>query len=602
MKMRCLGVAGALLAMAFVCSAGAQPSLEFVGQWGGIAQAVDVVGTTVYLGQGPRLIVLDAADPAAVVEIGRSECLTNVITDVTVVGDYAYVTANLHGLRILSLDDPAHPVEVGALLPQDCAVAVVVNDDIAYVADRFEGVSMVSIADKTAPQWLATFPTGGSASDLALDGDILYVTDQKNGLHVIDVADPARPAEIGTLASAGRACALALSGDVACVADQDGWLRLLSIEVPESPELLASVAVRSPTDVVVVGEVAYVSPAWSQVVAVSIADPTSPVERASIVSARAAVALAVEPGRLYAASGEAGLRVVTAEDQTPTVAGTWDGAAHGWSVCADGDLACLGGSNEGIHIVSVADPARAVGLGFILAPEPHALALHDAFLYALCGDELLTIDLTDPSAPVERSRQTLPSNGMGIDFIGEYAVMVTTDDGLWVMTIEDAAAPALVAELPIDGYGQDVKIAGDLAYVAADGVHVVSLADPAHPVVVGTLSTGRLTYSIDVDGDTVYLGESSVLRIVSAADPAKPVELGARTVGLGVRLAVADGLLAVGAEWQGVRLADASDPADVEWVARFDTAGSARRVFIVGDRIYVADQDGGLVVLRMVEG
>ena len=599
MKMRCLFLAGAVLWMALL-SVMATPYLEFVSQWGGVARAVDVVGTTVYLGQGPRLIVVDATAPEAPVEIGRSDPLPSVIADVKVNGEYAYVAADLHGLRILSLADPSHPVEVGALLPEDAACAVVVRDDVAYVADRYAGLSVISIEDKTAPRLLGRFAAAGSADDVAFAGDVLVLADRVNGLHVLDVSDPVGPVEIGTLEAAGKACAVAVHRDVVCVADEDGWLHTVSIADPENPRLLASVAVRLPTDVAIVGEVAYVSPAWSEVVAVSIADPAAPIEMESIARARAAVALATEGGRLYAACGETGLRMIETDAEVPTVVGTWDEAAHGFTVSVDGDLLCLGGYNEGIHVVSMADPEAPAGLGFVPAPGSYATALDGTTLYALCGDDLLTVDLTDPAAPVEWSRLELPGTGTGSSLLEGAAVIITEYDGLLVVSIADPTVPEVVVQLPIDGYGIDVEIAGDLAYVATSGIAVVSLADLSQPALLGALSTGRPTYSIVLDGDRAYLGESSIMRIVSVADPAQPCELGLHTFGLGARLAVVDGLLAVGLGWQGVRLVDPSDPSDVQWVARFDTAGSARQVVVVDDMMYVADQDGGLVILKVV--
>ena len=579
----------------------AQPYLEFVSQWGGRAEAVDVVGTTVYLGQGPRLVVLDAENPAAPIEIGRSDPLPNTIADVTVVDEYAVVAADLHGLRVLSLADPARPVEVGSLLPEDSARAVVVQDDVAYVAERYAGLSVVSIADRTAPELLANLKTLGNAEDLALEGERLYLAAHEGGLRVIDVSDPAQPVEIGALETLGRACAVALRDDVACVADEDGWLHTISIAAPEAPELLASIAVREPADVAIVGDIAYVSSAWHEIVAVSIVDPASPAEVGSIARARAAVALATEGERLYAACGECGLRIVATDAQAPTVVGTWDDAAHGFVVSVRGDLLCLGGYNEGIHVVSIADPEAPAELGFVLAPVAYAMALDGTTLYALCGDDFLTVDLTDPSAPVELSRLELPGTGTGIGLIDGYAVIITSYDGLLVLSIDDPAAPAVVGQLPIDGYGEDVRIVGDLAYVAAGGLYVVSLADLSQPYVVGALATGRPTYSIVLDGDVACLGESSTMRIVSVADPAAPVELGLHTSGLATRLTAVDGLLAAGLGWQGVRLLDPSDPSDVKRLSRFDTAGLARQVVVVDDMIYVADQEGGLVILRVVE-
>jgi len=251
--------------------------------------------------------------------------------------------------------------------------------------------------------------------------------------------------------------------------------------------------------------------------------------------------------------------------------------------------------------VSIADPRAPVELGFVLAPASYAMALDGTTLYALCGDDLLTVDLADPSTPVELDRLELPGTGMGIALLDHAAVIITEYDGLLVVALDDPAAPEVVVQFPIDGYGMDVTIVDDLAYVAASGIAVVSLADLSQPYVEGALATGRPAYSIVLDGDVAYLGESSSMRIVSIADPAQPVELGLHTFGLGARLATTRGLVAAGLDWQGVRLVDASDPSNVEWIARFDTAGSAREVVVAGDMVYVADQDGGLVVLRVVE-
>ena len=579
----------------------AQPHLEFASQWGGTAQAVDVVGTTVYLGQGPRLVVLDATDPTAPVEIGRSDPLPSVIADVTVDCDYAYVAADLHGLRILSLADPSHPVEVGALLPEDAARAVVVDGDIAYVADRYAGLSVISVEDRTAPELLACLPTSGSASDLALDGDILYVTDRENGLHVIDVSDPAQPVEIATLESVGRACAIALDTETACVVDEGGWLHVVSVRDPAVPRLLASVEARYPQDVAILGSVAYVSPGWSEIVAVSIADPADPVEIGIVAGASGATALTGNGERLYAACGELGLRILSSAFEPVSVVGTWDDAAYGSSVCATDGIVCLGGSSEGIHVVSIADPELPLRLGFVPSPNPNAMVLDSSTLYALCDDDLLAIDLTDPSAPVELSRLELPGTGTGIGLLDDVAVISTEYAGVLVVSIGDPAAPAMLAQLPIDGYGLDLRIVGDLAYVAASGIAVVSLADLTQPRVLGILATGRPAYSIVLIGDTAYLGESSSMRIVSVADPLQPVELGLHVFGLGTRLATTDGLVIAGLGWQGVRLVDPSDPSDVEWLARFDTAGHARTMAVMGDLIFVADEDGGLVILRVVE-
>ena len=169
------------------------PTLEFVGQWGGTAYAIDIDQTAIYLAVGPRLLIVDATDPSAPVEIGRSAPVPSTIVDVAVHDGYAYVTAKLYGLRVLSLTPQTSPTEVGSLLPGDCALGVCVAGDIAYVADRYSGLLIVSIEDPAAPEVLGSIEMEDAARDVAVDGDYAYVADSGGAVRVVSVANPAEP-------------------------------------------------------------------------------------------------------------------------------------------------------------------------------------------------------------------------------------------------------------------------------------------------------------------------------------------------------------------------------------------------------------------------
>ena len=53
-------------------------------------------------------------------------------------------------------------------------------------------------------------------------------------------------------------------------------------------------------------------------------------------------------------------------------------------------------------------------------------------------------------------------------------------------------------------------------------------------------------------------------------------------------------------EGEGLRIIDVGDPSAPVEVGFADTPGSARRAFPAGDRVYVADGAGGLLVLRVL--
>ena len=65
--------------------------IELVGQIGGPVQAVEVQGNYAYAVVGPRLVVLNVNDPAHPVRVGQSPVLPNVVSDISIVGNLAYV-------------------------------------------------------------------------------------------------------------------------------------------------------------------------------------------------------------------------------------------------------------------------------------------------------------------------------------------------------------------------------------------------------------------------------------------------------------------------------------------------------------------------------
>ncbi|UCC61708.1 MAG: hypothetical protein JSV36_12995, partial [Anaerolineae bacterium] len=81
--------------------------LDVVQQIGGHSLAVAVEQGRVYLGIGPRLVVLDALTPLAESpSLGQSEVLPGIVQDVTLVNNLAYVAAGNAGLILLDVADP----------------------------------------------------------------------------------------------------------------------------------------------------------------------------------------------------------------------------------------------------------------------------------------------------------------------------------------------------------------------------------------------------------------------------------------------------------------------------------------------------------------
>jgi hypothetical protein len=129
-----------------------------------------------------------------------------------VVGEYAYVAASGGGLRIISIADPAHPVETGSYVPGG-AVAVAVDGGFAYIGCTDSSFRVISVADPANPVEVGRVDSLIKHSeDVAAISGYAFVTNSAgDGLRVILVADPAHPVEVGHYS--GQFWSIALDAD-----------------------------------------------------------------------------------------------------------------------------------------------------------------------------------------------------------------------------------------------------------------------------------------------------------------------------------------------------------------------------------------------------
>ena len=91
-----------------------------------------------------------------------------------------YVIVADQGLRVISVADPAHPVEVGYWESSGGAGGahdVVVRGEYAYVADNSFGLWIVSIADTTHPVEVGYWDAGGGAMGVAVRDGFAYLAE-----------------------------------------------------------------------------------------------------------------------------------------------------------------------------------------------------------------------------------------------------------------------------------------------------------------------------------------------------------------------------------------------------------------------------------------
>ena len=219
-------------------------NVEFVGHIGGSTEAVAVQGDYAYIGEGPRLTILDISDPASPTVVGKTLPLPGIVQGVAIAGDYAYVAGG-GGLVVVDVSNPANPTEVGFYntpVSVWSAWDVVVVGGFAYVPWGDAGLRVVDVSNPANPTEVGFYDTPGWAYGVAVAGGYAYVADREGGLRVVDVSTPANPTEVGFYDTPGCAYAhrVAVAGDYAYVADGKGGLQVVDISTPSDPREVGS--------------------------------------------------------------------------------------------------------------------------------------------------------------------------------------------------------------------------------------------------------------------------------------------------------------------------------------------------------------------------
>jgi hypothetical protein len=244
---------------------------------------------------------------------------------VAVSGDYAYVADGYAGLRVISVVDPAHPVEVGSFDSPGWAHGVAVSGNYAYVADYDSGLRVISVADPAHAVEVGHFDTPGLACGVAVNGDRAYVANYTAGLRIISVADPAHPVEVGHYNTQDLAWGIVARGDTAHVASVDQGYTAVSAIDPANPIVVGGFFdfFSYPLGgVAVSGNYAYITHDSLGLVVMSIT-PSQMVGHCGAYIRAGGVAAGY--GYVYVAADEDGLQAISVSDPAhPVVVGSYD--------------------------------------------------------------------------------------------------------------------------------------------------------------------------------------------------------------------------------------------------------------------------------------
>ena len=580
--------------------------------------ALAVVGDRVFAAAGfDGVLVLDVERPEAPTLATRfgTPGVAQALAPFEVGGrQYLAVGDGIEGVRIFDVTNTLAPFEVAVLAPrpEGAQVGAVLMMNGRLVAatypkppDAGSAFVVYDVADPARPVKLSESFTPRGVSALASSGAILYVALNYYGIDAFDMTDPAAPRFLnhsdGPHGPCGFSCqdpvlhmvvdddrlwvALARSGAASYSIDGAGGMVLHNVvPVPGNTQAVLPLGTR-----ILVGAeegpLVYDADAGAGASPIFFDPRGHGVARSVSLSddGFAYVAAAVRGVQTFAITDDAGqpLDQPTYLGQTPTPSAIGPFDTRAGNVLVDGQRILVGDARAGLAVLDRHDPRNPVLVGSLRSSDQvTALQLRENVLFA-CDDNagLVVYDVSVDSAPAEVARTTfltgVPEACHDLLLSGDVLFMAGTLH-LAAVDVSDPRHPVVRAQVTTP------EEAGFVSIAAIDATHVLAL-----------------TADVDYEGKRNFIVR---LQVFDVTDPFDPRWAGASAdlggAGLSDGLAVRGDIAFVAARDAGVWIFDVSNPDALLAEGLVAMPGVPRGVTPGGDRVFVAEQEGGLGVIK----
>ncbi len=247
-------------------------------------------------------------------------------------------------------------------------------------------------------------------------------------------------------------------------------------------------------------------------------------------------------------------------------------------------------------------PAAAPEVLAVVGGSVQAVVVEGQRAYVGIGSRIRVLDIGGGGEPRRLGESAqLPGLIEGLAVADGRVLAAARAAGLRLADLRDPAAPRLLGGGPKAKLARAVQVAGGFGYLAdgSNGVRVLDLADAAAPAEVAVLDvSGGEAWDLALSGGKAFVADRVGLKVFDVSNPRAPTLIGGRETPGWARDVVVTATHAFAADGdRGLIVMDLKDLADISRVADLDTAGDAMALALDGSRLYIADGSG----LRIVD-
>ena len=280
-------------------------------------------------------------------------------------------------------------------------------------------------------------------------------------------------------------------------------------------------------------------------------------------------------------------------------------------LCVTNDFAYFGRKNDLIS-VDISDPSNPVKLSsLILSYEISDLVIKDTLIYLTTIDSgLRIINVYNPNNMVEIGRLTGYDSLKNI-LIKDTLAFVTNGDFL-IFNISDPTNPFLVSTLATQGLATSLSVQENYAYIndLGYGLIIINISNPSSPFIEGVYERPTsFPYSLCTYQNYLYVADDYLI-IFDISNPSLPVllsNISSRPLCSFVDVQVKEDLLyAAEKNWpfpveyhDGIDVYSLEQPSSPQILATYNGNGESEKI-MVNDKIHLLDSKFGYSILELI--
>ncbi len=480
-----------------------------------------------------RLYIFDITDQANPIELSVTSMIWSGFRDLKLHGDYAYIAnatgpASYQGVRIYDISDPATPVPVTILFDGPDGRDIEIVDDILYATSDTKGLVMYDLSNPGNPLLIdsAPIPFESGAYSFTIDDGIVYATEYGPSLTTVDITAPSTPILLDRIEFEGQPLGIGLIDNWIYTTDYDYTVTLVDRTDPSNLSVAMSYRFENQIDYFTAGAgVVLVYERGDTIRFYSPAGDNPIIDSTPIDTALYLYDYHIDEPYMYQLYANQ-LRIMERNGQGDFIQiSTFTHDSTMRDIDVGNGIAYIATGTEGILILDVNTPkAPQLITTYSTSASAYRIELFDDLLYYSGSNELWTVDISNPAAPLTVRRLVEVDDPKNIDVAGGYAYVPDGRQGLKIFDVTDRWNPTFVAQFPAPIEAYDVVVRDQIAYlVHSSRISSIDISDPTNPTLLSEIYPFGRVYEVMHHNDILYVrNDDWILLAYSLEDPTTP--------------------------------------------------------------------------------